>query len=118
VFSYVLFDNDVGREAILFGGPWSFASSRLVLMLCYDSFDNLVVRNQLLLWVRLPNLPLHLWDQTISRFVGDKIRSYQGLAQETLDKKGTPPLWFYPLFLEVSRKKLCFKRMTNDGFKC
>ena len=61
-FFIVVFADSKDYETALTGGPWFWGSAGLFLTPWFPDFDRATaVITKLPIWVRLPNLPAHLW---------------------------------------------------------
>ena len=72
----VLFDNIKHYEKALEEGPWFMGTAGLFLTPWFPYFDPATaVITETPVWIRLPNLPAHLWSTRVFRAIGDTLGS-------------------------------------------
>lgn len=73
----VLFDNSKHYEKALEEGPWFMGTAGLFLTPWFPEFDpaNAVI-TKTPVWIRLPNLPAHLWSTRVFKAIGDTLGSF------------------------------------------
>lgn len=73
----VLFDNNKHYEKALAEGPWFMGTAGLFLTPWFLDFDlATAVITKTPVWIRLPNLPTHLWSTRVFRAIGDTLGSF------------------------------------------
>ena len=73
-FFIVVFDLAEDYQRALTGGPWFWGSAGLFLTPWFPDFDpSTAVITKLPIWVRLPNLPAHLWHTSVFIAIGDTL---------------------------------------------
>ena len=76
-FFIVKFLSQEAREHIQNAGPWFWGSTRLFTTPSFPDFDaNTMEVSKMPIWVRLYNLPLHLWNEDVLGSIRDMIGSY------------------------------------------
>ena len=76
------FDLNEDYQKALMGGPWFWGSTGLFLTPWFPDFDpSTAVITKLPIWVRLPNLPAHLWHFVVFQGIGDTLGRF--LATDT-----------------------------------
>ena len=66
----------------LMEAPWFWGSTRLFLTPWFPDFDpSSAVITKLPIWVRIPNIPAHLWNFVVFQGIGDTLGRY--LAMDT-----------------------------------
>jgi len=85
-FFIVVFDSNEDYQKALMGGPWFWGAAGLFFTPWFPDFDpSTTVITKLPIWVRLPNLPAHLWHASIFIAIGDTLGRY--LATDTSRKE-------------------------------
>lgn len=73
----VLFDNPKHYEQALEEGPWFMGTTGLFLTPWFPDFDPAsAVITKAPVWIRLPNLPAHLWDFAVYKCIGNTLGSF------------------------------------------
>lgn len=73
----VLFGNIKHYEKALEEGPWFMGTAGLFLTPWFPDFDPATtVITKTPVWIRLPNLPAHLWNTRVFRAIGDTLGSF------------------------------------------
>jgi len=73
-FFIVDFENPESRQYILDSSPWFWENSGLFMKQLNPSFDpSTTVITSAPIWVRFPNLPLHLWNFFSLKAIGNAI---------------------------------------------
>ena len=68
------FDNQEDRSTIVEVGPWFWGSSGLFMQHWSPTFNpSRTSISTVPIWVRFPNLPLHLWNDPSLRAIGNAI---------------------------------------------
>lgn len=76
-FFIVLFAFDEDYQKALTAGPWFWGSAGLFLTPWFPDFDPATaVITRLPIWVRLPNLPAHLWHFAVFQGIGNALGRY------------------------------------------
>lgn len=82
----MVFDSNEDYQKALMGGPWFWGAAGLFFTPWFPDFDpSTTVITKLPIWVRLPNLPAHLWHASIFIAIGDTLGRY--LATDTSRKE-------------------------------
>lgn len=69
-------------------GPWFWGSSSLFITPRFPEFDaNTFVVSQMPVWVRLHNLPIHFWDQTILACIGNSIGRFIKMDTQRIEER-------------------------------
>jgi len=90
-FIVVIAFNEDYQKALK-GGPWFWGSAGLFLSPWFPDFDpSTAVISKLPIWVRLPNLPAHLWHFAVFQGIGDTLGHF--LATDT--SRGEKGLYTY-----------------------
>ena len=83
-FFIVDFENPESRQCILDSGPWFWEKSGLFMKPWNPSFDpSTAVITSAPVWVRLPSLPLHLWNLSSLKAIGNAIGKFYCRCPET-----------------------------------
>jgi len=83
-FFIVDFENLESRQCILDPGPWFWEKSVLFMRPWNPSFDpSTTIITSAPVWVRLPNLPLHLWNFFSLKTIGNAIGKFYCRCPET-----------------------------------
>lgn len=73
----VLFDDSNHYEKALEEGPWFMGTAGLFLTPLFPYFDPATaVITRTPVWVRLPNLPAHLWHCVVYKAIGNTLGSF------------------------------------------
>jgi hypothetical protein len=73
----VAFDLNEDYQKALTGGPWFWGSAGLFLTPWFSDFDpSTAVITKIPIWVRLPNLPAHLWHISVFLAIADTLGRY------------------------------------------
>lgn len=73
-FFIVLFGKNEDYQRVLSDGPWFWNSAGLFLTPWFQDFDpSSAVITKLPIWVRLHNLPAHLWHQAVFEGIGNSL---------------------------------------------
>lgn len=71
------FDLNEDYQKALTGGPWFWGSAGLFLTPWFPDFDpSTAVITKIPIWVRLPNLPAHLWHISVFLAIADTLGRY------------------------------------------
>jgi len=89
-FFIVDFENFESRQCILDSGLWFWENSGLFMKPWNPSFDpSTTVITSTPVWVRLPNLPLHLWNFSLLKTIGNAIGKFYCRCSETKEHSRT-----------------------------
>lgn len=73
-FFIVIFVDSKEYQIVLTGGPWFLGKAELFLTPWFPDFDpSKDVITKLPIWVRLPNLPAHLWHCVVFQAIGNSL---------------------------------------------
>jgi len=104
-FFIVDFENRESRQCILDSGPWFWDKSGLFLRPWYPSFDpSTAVITSAPVWVRLPNLPLHLWNLSSLEAIGNAIGKFYCRCPETEE------------YVRTTYARICVEMDFSAGF--
>jgi len=83
-FFIVDFENPKSRQCILDSSPWFWENSGLFMKPLNPSFDpSTTVITLAPVWVRFPSLPLHLWNLSSLKGIGNAIGKFYCRCPET-----------------------------------
>ena len=86
-FFNVKFASSEARDNILRVGPWFWGSTGLFITPWFLDFDaNTMEVSRILVWVRLYNLPLHFWNESVLTCIGNILGWYIKIDTQRLEE--------------------------------
>ena len=87
-FFIVRFTSKEVRDTVISTGPWFWGTTGLFVTPWFPDFDeNTMVVSKMPVWVRLHNLPLHLWSQQVLARIGNTIGRYIKMDTQRLEER-------------------------------
>ena len=69
-------------------GPWFWGSTGLFITPWFPEFDaNTMVVSKMPVWVRLHNLPIHLWNDQVLAGIGNTIGRYIKMDTQRVEER-------------------------------
>ena len=98
------FDNQEDISTIVEVGPWFWGRSRLFMQPWNPNFNPSTTSiSTVSVWVRLPNLPLHLWNDPSLRSIGDAIGQFHNIYPNTTK------------FFRTTNARICVQMDLSEG---
>ena len=103
-FFVIDFDNQEDKSTIVEVGPWFWGSSGLFMQPWNPNFNpSTTFISTAPVWVRLPNLPLHLWNDPSLRSIGDVIGQFHSICLNTMK------------FFRTTYARICVQMDVSEG---
>ena len=104
-FFVIDFYNQEDRSTIVEVGPWFWGNSGLFMQQWNPNFNPTTTSiTTVPVWVKLPNFPLHLWNEPSLRAIGDAIGQFQSICPNTTK------------FFKTTYARICVQIDLNEGF--
>lgn len=86
-FFIVKFLSASDRDKVIQDGPWFWGSTGLFITPWFPKFDaNTMVVSKMPVWVRLHNLPIHLWNDQVLAGIGNTIGHYIKMDTQRMEE--------------------------------
>lgn len=87
-FFIVKFLSAIERDIVMQEGPWFWGSTGVFITPWFPGFDaNTMVVLKMPVWVRLHNLPIHLWNQQVLTGIGNTIGRYIKMDTQRIEER-------------------------------